>query len=285
MSSSDRDVSAVKSTVDENVPRMNDTTNEEKEYYKHNRLWASDDSDHCWRSFLLSPGILSLLGVPVLLVGVWTLVQGTTYFSFAMLPSTSVIIVAAHVIVGAVMFLGGISHILFARLSGTQDCRRLVTCVSMFFILYSLPIVVIALGIAAAALIPSLSGTTKFSASTTFNNYLSDQSVQENFDNVQHNFKCCGVVAFTDYKNIFYNLSVPLSCCNTTNFPLANMITCPKIVSNAQQANQTGLIYSEGCVTQLQSVLHHILSVVAGVSIMIGVLQILGNAMSWCCCY
>ena len=81
MSSPDRDISAVKSTVDENVPRMNDTTNEEKEYYKHNRLWTSDDSDHCWRSFLLSPGILSLLGLPVLLVGVWALVRGTTYFS------------------------------------------------------------------------------------------------------------------------------------------------------------------------------------------------------------
>ena len=95
MSSSVRDISAVKSTVDENVPRMNDTTNEEKEYYKHNRLWASDDSDHCWRSFLLSPGILSLLGLPVLLVGVWALVRGTTYFSIAMLPTISVIIVVS----------------------------------------------------------------------------------------------------------------------------------------------------------------------------------------------
>ena len=79
---------------------------------------------------------------------------------------------------------------------------------------------------------------------------------------------------------IFNNLSVPVSCCNTTN-PLANETTCPQIVSNAQQSNQTGLIYSEGCVPQLQSVLQYILSGVAGVSITIGVLQILGN-MPWC---
>ena len=46
----------------------------------------------------------------------------------------------------------------------------------MFFVLYYLPIVVVALGIAAAALTPSLSETIKLSAST---NYLSDQSVQE----------------------------------------------------------------------------------------------------------
>ena len=128
---------------------------------------------------------------------------------------------------------------------------------------------------------PSLSETTQLSANTTFSNYLSDQSVQENFDNVQHNLKCCGVVAFTDYESIFNNLSVPVSCCNTTN-PLANETTCPQIVSNAQQANQTGLIYSEGCIPQLQSVLQYILSVVAWVSITIGVLQILGNGMSWC---
>ena len=116
----------------------------------------------------------------------------------------------------------------------------------------------------------------------TLNNYLSDQSVQDTFDNIQHNLKCCGVVAFTDYESIFNNLSVPVSCCNTTD-PLANETTCREIVvSDAQQADQTGLIYSEGCVPQLQSVLHYILIVVAVVSSTVGILQIIGNGMSWC---
>ena len=91
-------------------------------------------------------------------------------------------------------------------------------------------------------------------------------------------------MAFTDYERISDNLSVPMSCCNTTN-PLANETTCPEIVSNAQQANQTGLIYFEGCVPQLQSVLQYVLSVVAGVSITFGVLEILGNVMPWCIAY
>ena len=274
------------SSTNETVPRMNDTTNEEKEYYKNNRLWSGGNSDHCWHSFLLSPGILSLLlGLPLLIVGVWGLVQGTSYFFIAMLPITSVITVSALiVIVGVVILLGAIAHIVFVRFSGTQKySRRLMTCGLLFFVLYVLPIVVVAFGITAAALIPSLSETTctRLSANTTFNNYLSDQSVQDNFDSVQHNLKCCGVVAFTDYESIFNNLSVPVSCCNTTN-PLANETTCPEIVSNAQQANQTGLIYSEGCVPQLQSVLQYILSVVAGVSITIGVLDVFGNVMSCC---
>ena len=272
------------------VPRMNDTSQKEKAYYNNYSLWGlndeRDDFDEIYffRSWLLSPGILSLLlSLPVLIVVVWALVQGTSYFSIAMLPTTSVIIVSALiVIVGVVMVLGGIAHILFIRFSGAhEESVQIVRICLLFSVLYSLPFVVVALGISAAALIPSLSENTQLSANATFNNYLSDQSVQENFDNVQHNLKCCGVEAFTDYESIFSNLSVPVSCCNTTD-PLANETTCPEIVSNAQQANQTGLIYSEGCVPQLQSVLHYILSVVAGVSITIGLLQILGNGMSWC---
>ena len=293
MSSSDRDGSAVKPTADETVPLMNDTTNEELLFYKNNSWWSSnfniddDDDDikvvYCVRSFLLSLGILLLLGLSVLIVGVWALVQGTSFFSIAMLPTTSVIIVSALlVIVCVVMVLVGIAHILFIRFSGAQkNSRQIATCILMLLVPLSLSIVVVALGITAAALIPSLSETTQLSANTTFSNYLSDQSAQENFDNVQNNLKCCGVVAFTDYESIFNNLSVPVSCCNTTN-PLANETTCPQIVSNAQQANQTGLIYSEGCVPQLQSVLQYILIVFAGVSITVGVLQILGNCMSVC---
>ena len=72
------------------VPRMNDTTNEEKEYYKRNRLWCDADVDgpavYRWRIFLLYPGVSSLFFfcLPVLIVGVWALVQGTSYFSIAM---------------------------------------------------------------------------------------------------------------------------------------------------------------------------------------------------------
>ena len=99
---------------------MSDPTNKEKKYYKDQRLWESDESDGfcCIRVWSISPGILSLLGLPVLIVGVWALVQA---FSIAMLPTTSVIIVSALlVIVGVVMLLGGIAHILFIRFSGAH---------------------------------------------------------------------------------------------------------------------------------------------------------------------
>ena len=88
MSSSDRDVSISVNTV----PRMSDTTNKEKQYYKKHRLWGEYnyyDAFYvkerarcwlfCWRSWLLSPGTFSLLGLPVLMVGVGALVQGTKY--------------------------------------------------------------------------------------------------------------------------------------------------------------------------------------------------------------
>ena len=143
-----------------------------------------------------------MLGLFVLIVAVWALVQGTSFFSIAMLPTTSVIIVSALlVIVCVVMVLVGIAHILFIRFSGAQkNSRQIATCILMLLVPLSLSIVVVALGITAAALIPSLSETTQLSANTT---YLSDQSVQENFDNAQNNLKCCGVVAFTDYESIY----------------------------------------------------------------------------------
>ena len=93
---------------------------------------------------------------------------------------------------------------------------------------------------------------------STLHKYLDDQNVQENWNDLQKNvtiiyyspsflpvmqMECCGVSNFTDYQLVFSNLSVPVSCCNTTN-PLAS--ECRDIVRNSQQMiNQTGLIYSE----------------------------------------
>ena len=56
--------------------------------------------------------------------------------------------------------------------------------------------------------------------------------------------KCCGLLSFTDYKNLFNNLSVPVSCCNTTH-PLVSQSTCPEIVTNATLAKQISQIYTE----------------------------------------
>ena len=56
--------------------------------------------------------------------------------------------------------------------------------------------------------------------------------------------KCCGVVEFSDYEQVFDNFSVPVSCCNTTN-PLTNESTCPDIVMDTNKDNITHLIYTE----------------------------------------
>ena len=163
MSSSDGDGSAVKPTADETVPRMSDTTRQELEYYKTNSFWSGTDhdDDDCaglssQRSCLLSPGIVSLLGLPVLIVGVWALVQCTSYFSIAMLPTTSVIIVSALlVVVGVVMVLVGIAYTLLIRFSGARERDDKCSFVPIWFILcpavlYFLLFIVVALGITAA---------------------------------------------------------------------------------------------------------------------------------------
>ena len=156
MSSSDRDGSAMKPTADETVPRMNDTTNEEIWYYKNNSFWGDHDdgADALFRSWYLSPGIVSLHGLLVLTVGVWALVQGTSYFSKAMLPTTSVFIVSALlVIVGVVMILGGFAHILYIRFSGTHKNSTIIVRFALMLSFHlPLSVIVVTLGITAVAL-------------------------------------------------------------------------------------------------------------------------------------
>ena len=88
------------------------------------------------RKIIIPPGVVSaLLGLPALIVGVWALVQGTSYFSIAILPTigTSVIILSALlIIVGVVMLLGGIAYILFLRFSGAHEDS--VQCLRVFFL-------------------------------------------------------------------------------------------------------------------------------------------------------
>ena len=272
---------------DETVPRrMNDPTDKEKLYYKENGLWGADVYYDlcCWRGLLISPIgfvlptlLTSILGVSVLLS------RSETRISIAMVPTAATIRLAIYimstilVIVCVVTLLGGIALFLFFRFSGAQPesvhRKRLLLILSVFFFFH---FVLFTCDITAAALIPKFSVTP---TQLSFNKYLGNQSVQQYFDNVQHNLQCFGVVAFTDYESIFNNLSVPVSCCNTTN-PLANETTCPEIVSNAQQANQTGLIYSEGCAPWLQPILQSIvvIAVCSGVmNFVIGGTQTLCN--------
>ena len=285
MSSSDRDVYAVMSTADLVAPPMNDTTREEEEYYMNKRLWRHSKNDRrrvCyWRIILvLFPAILSLLiGLPLLIVGVWALVHGLRYFSIAAVLLTyagfggRVIIMSASmftavVIMGVAILLGAIAHILYSRFSGAQKdathFKRALLISSVIFLLVYIMFLMITVGMAL-----NVSETNKLFANNTFiKNYLDDQSIQETFDSIQHNLKCCGIWTFVTYESIFNNLSVPVSCCNTAN-PLANETTCPEIVSNARKANQTGLIYSEGCVSQLVSELRYILEVVIASSMLI----------------
>ena len=102
----------------------------------------------------------------------------------------------------------------------------------------------------------------------TFSDYFNDHQVQDAWTATQKyvsavqsvlvmllssalQFKCCGVNNFTDYQLVFGNMSVPISCCNTTN-PAG---TCPEIISNAQQANKAGLIFSRVCHHERKAVL------------------------------
>ena len=68
------------------VPPMNDPTDEEKEYYKRNRLWCDADFDgpavYRWRIFLLYPGVSSLFFFLSTCTDCWSVGIGAGYKLF-----------------------------------------------------------------------------------------------------------------------------------------------------------------------------------------------------------
>ena len=117
--------------------------------------------------------------------------------------------------------------------------------------------------------------------------------------------KCCGLNSFTDYENLFNNLSVPVSCCNTTH-PLVNQSTCPEIVTNATLAHQISQIYTDvifsiiltllylisflliynykGCVSHLESFYRYIFKVVGWYYISWGIVMVCHLNNHTCAC-
>ena len=94
---------------------------------------------------------------------------------------------------------------------------------------------------------------------------------------------------FKDYRNIFNNASVPVSCCKVTS-PSVNHSTCKDIVMNTKSINISKFIYTEvsiyqqmldviifysqGCAPKLEEYFSYILSVIGGVNVIVGLIQV-----------
>lgn len=106
--------------------------------------------------------------------------------------------------------------------------------------------------------------------SLAMEHYHDDMNKHYALDGIQIRFKCCGKYSYADWmnSNVTNQLQskVPISCCI--------VVSCDP--TNSRQ------IHQEGCMQKLSSFMGSNFSVVGGVAVAFGLLQLMGAMLSWC---
>jgi CD63 antigen len=90
------------------------------------------------------------------------------------------------------------------------------------------------------------------------------------WDAIQHQFQCCGVDNYTDWRNVsVLDDALPLSCCD---IPAG---------STSFSCNSTNA-FKEGCLEEFGNFVEHNVSYVEGVGIGLAIIQLLGIIFSCC---
>ncbi|CAI7998343.1 CD63 antigen [Geodia barretti] len=102
----------------------------------------------------------------------------------------------------------------------------------------------IAGGITAAVARNKVESVFRDSANSTFSKYNDsrDSSERDTWNQFQKDFKCCGVESYKDYRTVFKNDSVPVSCCDSRKIDDGE--NCTMVVQNVTN-NANHYIYSK----------------------------------------
>ncbi|XP_069826158.1 CD63 antigen [Dendropsophus ebraccatus] len=101
-------------------------------------------------------------------------------------------------------------------------------------------------------------------------NYNSSQISRDTINNLQRDFKCCGVKNYTDwydYEPFKSRHEVPSSCC------IVNATDCGKDISK---------IYTDPCVSKIESWIKSSIGIIAGVALGIAFFEVLGIIFACC---
>lgn len=115
---------------------------------------------------------------------------------------------------------------------------------------------------------------------TIQNVYGSDQVVTDAVDAMQKGLKCCGAESPKDWFSSKYGF-IPGSCCVEEGCEVPNALAA---FAKLLAGNTDIIIYTEGCSTKLFEQLEQYTVILAGLTIGIGVVQLLGMVFSCCLC-
>lgn len=219
--------------------------------------------------------IVSLLGLAVMIIGIWANVEGRNYIVITDNSSQFTEVSVLIIVLGLFVLLVGGVGVAGAIFASTM-CGR-ITLGLYGVVLTLLVICEIAGGIAAAAKKGDLESVFNESATATFKLYYNTSDKTDAWDSFQKQFHCCGINNYTDYKAVFGNETLPKSCCKKTMDPDGEKCT---VARNTSDPTLTDEIFNKGCVTVVVDGFSHNLGAIAGGAIVLGLIQIFGIVMA-----
>jgi hypothetical protein len=218
---------------------------------------------------------VALLGLAVMIVGAWAKGDSRQYFTIASDDSEYTQVSVLLIVVGLFVLIIGIVGAVGALFASKAFGRVILIIYAIGLGL--LVVCEIAGGIAAAVARNSLENVFRDSANTTFQNYNNsdDTSERDTWNQFQKDFRCCGVENYTDYRSIFQNKSVPVSCCDTEKAE-KELVDCANVTTDG---NAT-FLYQKGCADALIDAIDHNLGAIAGSAIFLALIQIVGIVMA-----
>ena len=227
--------------------------------------------------------VVLLFGLAVSAVGVWALQSQKSYFVITdgntELTRLPVSMIVAGIFVSLLAVLGVLGGIFTKTMSGS------ILLAVFSFVLVLLIVSEIGAGAAAIQFREEIEERYIESALLSLMYYEGSRNdssnTAEEWDNFQEKHSCCGARNFTSYREVFYNNTVPRSCCiNTTDLP-----KCDEARRNVTAETASGSIFTLGCPEAVVKQLKDNLISLAVVAIVIGSAQFIGVAMACCVAY
>jgi hypothetical protein len=223
---------------------------------------------------------VALLGLAVMIVGAWAKGDSRQYFTIASDDSEYTQVSVLLIVVGLFVLIIGIVGAVGALFASKAFGRVILIIYAIGLGL--LVVCEIAGGIAAAVARNTLENVFRDSANTTFQNYNNsdDTSERDTWNQFQKDFRCCGVENYTDYKSIFQNNSVPVSCCDPRGTNNGEEVNCTVITRDVYNNGNAIFLYQKGCADALIDAIDHNLGAIAGSAIFLALIQIVGIVMA-----
>ncbi|XP_052831278.1 CD63 antigen [Octopus bimaculoides] len=149
--------------------------------------------------------VFVVAAIALIAVGIVVQTNFSGYLNFFDAPVTSVAILL--IVVGVIMFF-------IAAFGCCGAIKEHNVCTMVFAVLLALIFILqLAGGIAAFVMRSDLENAVTDTMTKAEKNYLHSPGVKKTWDDVQTDFKCCGVKTYTEWYTVFQNSTLPVSCC------------------------------------------------------------------------